>query len=57
VFIGIKYGTGTIKGAATPSPTTVVYTFATTGVPNSTSQITLSMKASSAAKTAAAKNT
>jgi len=40
-FIGIKYRTSNVLGEAEPSPSTVVYTFSTTGVSGSTSQVTL----------------
>jgi hypothetical protein len=40
-IIGIKYNPHTVVGAPAPSPTTVHYNFATTGVPGSTSGIDL----------------
>jgi hypothetical protein len=40
-FIGIKYRTSNVLGEPAPSPSTVVYTFNTTGVSGSTSQVTL----------------
>jgi hypothetical protein len=40
-YIGIKYNPKAVAGEAAPSPSTVVYTFATTGVANSTSTVNL----------------
>jgi hypothetical protein len=41
-IISLKYDSGSVKGAAAPSPTTTVhYNFNTTGVPGSTSGIDL----------------
>jgi Bacterial pre-peptidase C-terminal domain len=40
-IISLKYDSGSVKGAAAPSPTTVHYNFSTTGVPGSTSGIDL----------------
>jgi hypothetical protein len=41
-FIGIKYSThDSVVGETAPSPSTVVYTFNTTGVSGSTSQLTM----------------
>jgi uncharacterized repeat protein (TIGR01451 family) len=43
-IIGIKYNTGTVKGATAPSPSTVQYSFTTSGTPNSTSSLNLVKK-------------
>jgi len=40
-IISLKYDSGSVKGAAAPSPTTVHYNFSTTGVPGSTSGLDL----------------
>ncbi|HJQ49910.1 MAG TPA: hypothetical protein VJ838_05305, partial [Gaiellaceae bacterium] len=44
VYIGIKYNPGTVVGKPAPNPATVTYTFATTGVPGSTSSVNLVKK-------------
>jgi hypothetical protein len=40
-IISLKYDSGSVKGAAAPSPTTVHYNFSTAGVPGSLSGIDL----------------
>ena len=44
VYIGIKYDSGSVKGATAPIPTTVHYDFSTTGVPGSTQGLDLKKK-------------
>jgi hypothetical protein len=43
-IIGIKYNTGTVKGATAPNPSTVHYEFATTGQSGTTQGIDLKKK-------------
>jgi hypothetical protein len=43
-YIGIKYDSASVIGQPAPSPTTVTYTFATTGVSGSTDSLTLVKK-------------
>jgi hypothetical protein len=40
-IISLKYDSGSVKGAAAPTPSTVHYDFSTTGVPGSTDGIDL----------------
>ena len=43
-YIGIKYDASSVKGATAPSPTTVHYTFAMTGVAGSEQSLDLVKK-------------
>jgi hypothetical protein len=43
-YIAIKFSTSTVVGKTAPNPTTVNYSYNTTGVPGSTSSINLSKK-------------
>jgi hypothetical protein len=43
-YIAVKFSTSGVVGKTAPSPTTVGYTYNTTGVPSSTSSLNLSKK-------------
>jgi len=43
-YIGIKFSTSTVKGKTAPSPATVGYSFATTGVTGSAASLQLVKK-------------
>ena len=40
-YIGIKFQTSSVDGKTAPTPTTVGYSYSTTGVPGSTSGLNL----------------